>query len=119
LITTNGNYLTVYNCPALTTLNIDSLQNVGRLYAYLTAIENVNISTITNAAQLRFYRCGLTQQEVDAIITQCLDISLLDSNVFLFVGNSGSGGVLNAAPSSGGLADIQTLESRGWYVFHA
>lgn len=52
--------------------------------------------------------CGLSQEEVDRALSDCVDSGL--SNKVLDIGGN------NSAPSSAGLADVVTLVSRGWFI---
>jgi hypothetical protein len=131
--------LYAYSCPSLTSINCGSATTITNLRAYSsTSLSSVPMNSVTNCqsllvysvnsltppalsqltsvASIQFMRSGLTQARVDNILNQCLAISLVDTSCTLNLGNSGSGGALNVAPSAQGLVDKATLIARGWSV---
>lgn len=95
-----------------TDLQLDISQNYG-------IVSMPSISYLRNVTSMDFRKNGLTQAQVDAILNQCLEISLYDTNVKLYLYKYISGtsyGIVNAQPSAQGLADKATLISRGWTI---
>jgi hypothetical protein len=104
----------------LTSLTLPStLTTMQYLYCYSNAsLIPPTFSNIITVTGIQLHRCGFDQTEVDNIISQCITISNSDTACILSLDNGGLGGAVNSAPSAAGLANIATLQSRGWTVYY-
>lgn len=106
------------NCVNLSTVDVSTVTTCGAmLFDRNPLITPPSIAHFTNASQINFQSCGLTQGEVDAVLAECVIIAASDTSCILNLSNST--GSPNAAPSASGLADVATLRGIGWTVFHA
>ena len=58
---------------------------------YDSPLTTVQVSQITNIGTFRIEKCGLTEEQVDAIIAQCLSIAANDSSCTFEIDNGVTG----------------------------